>query len=172
MSFCPRTPKLGFPTFSKLGLAHLWRPITSSTNLRLRWSLKKSCSPCWELSNNMSHATCMQINWGDSWLLVVESQIGNLIPSHFLAITYVLNIQMDHANPFKTSRFQKLSNDIRNFSIQWFLTPLIALWRFKSPLGPKVGVHLGVWGFISSHSPTFSRAWNVILGLHFWPPPL
>ncbi len=26
---------------------------------------------------------------------------------------------------------------------------------------PKVGVHLGVWGFIPSHSLAFPRAWNV-----------
>jgi hypothetical protein len=32
----------------------------------------------------------------------------------------------------------------------------------------KVGAHLGVWGFIPSHSPTFREAWNVILGLHSW----
>jgi len=32
---------------------------------------------------------------------------------------------------------------------------------------PKVGVHLGVWGFIPSHSITFLGAWNVIPGLTF-----
>jgi hypothetical protein len=31
--------------------------------------------------------------------------------------------------------FQELCNDIRNFSIQWILTPTITLWRFGSPLG-------------------------------------
>jgi hypothetical protein len=39
---------------------------------------KQNCSPLWYLSNNMWHATWMQINWGDSWLLVVGSQIDNL----------------------------------------------------------------------------------------------
>jgi hypothetical protein len=29
----------------------------------------------------------------------------------------------------------------------------------------KVGVHLGVWLFIPSHSPTFLRTWNVTPGL-------
>jgi hypothetical protein len=42
---------------------------------------------------------------------------------------------MGHANPFYTFKFQKISNDIRNFSIHWVLTPTIALWKFKSPLG-------------------------------------
>jgi hypothetical protein len=36
----------------------------------------------------------------------------------------------------------------------------------------KVGVHLGVWRFIPSHSPTLPGAWNVTLGLHSWPVPL
>ncbi len=35
-----------------------------------------------------------------------------------LAITCVSNTPMDHASPFHTFTFQKLFNDIRNFSIQ------------------------------------------------------
>jgi hypothetical protein len=39
---------------------------------------------------------------------------------------------------------------------------------------PKVGVHLGVWGFIPSHSLALSRAWNVTfeftLAPHFCKP--
>jgi hypothetical protein len=34
---------------------------------------------------------------------------------------------------------------------------------------PKVGVPLGVWGFIPSHSFTLPRAWNVTPGLPSWP---
>jgi hypothetical protein len=30
----------------------------------------------------------------------------------------------------------------------------------RTPI-PKVRAHLGVWGFIPSHSPTFPGAWNV-----------
>jgi len=33
-------------------------------------------------------------------------------------------------------------------------------------LTPKVGVHLGVWGFIPSHFPTLPGAWNVTPKLH------
>ncbi len=35
-------------------------------------------------------------------------------------------------------------------------------------LTPKVRAHLGVWGFIPSHSPTFLGAWNVTPGLPTW----
>ncbi len=37
---------------------------------------------------------------------------------------------------------------------------------------PKVGAHLGVWGFIPSHYLAFSGAWNVNSGLPSWPTPL
>jgi len=78
MSFCPKTPKLGVRKFPKLRLLELCKPITLCEDLWLRWGLKQSCSPYWELSNDMWHATYTQINQGDSRLLVVGSQIGNL----------------------------------------------------------------------------------------------
>jgi len=70
--------QVGVPNFPKLGLLRLWRPITSSTDLRLRWDLKQSCILRQDLSNGMSHATYTKGNQGDSWLLVVRSQIANL----------------------------------------------------------------------------------------------
>jgi hypothetical protein len=36
----------------------------------------------------------------------------------------------------------------------------------------KMGVHLGVWGFIPSHSLTLSGAWDMTPKLPFWPAPL
>jgi len=78
MSFCPKTPKLGVLKFPKLGFTWLWMPITFCANLWLRWGMKESCSPHWELFNNMSHATCTYVNQGDYWLLMVGSQIGTL----------------------------------------------------------------------------------------------
>jgi hypothetical protein len=80
MSFFPRTPKLGIPKFPKWRLLWLWRPITFCADLWLKWGLKQSFNPHWEHSNNMWDATCTQVNQGDSWLLVVGSQIGNLTP--------------------------------------------------------------------------------------------
>jgi hypothetical protein len=50
----------------------------------------------------------------------------------------------------------------------WFLK----IWKSIGTPTPKVGAHLRVWGFIPSHSPTLPRAWNVTLGLPFWPAPL
>jgi hypothetical protein len=70
--------QVGAPKFPKLVLPRLWGPITLCVDLRLRWGLKQSCSTHWELFKGMWHATCTQGNQGDSWLLVVESQIANL----------------------------------------------------------------------------------------------
>jgi hypothetical protein len=33
---------------------------------------------------------------------------------------------------------------------------------------PKVKIHLGMWGFISSHFLTFPGAWNVTFKFHSW----
>jgi hypothetical protein len=35
---------------------------------------------------------------------------------------------------------------------------LLKIWESIKTPTPKVGVHLGVWGFIPSHSPTLMRA--------------
>jgi hypothetical protein len=51
----------------------------------------------------------------------------------------------------------------------------ITLWRFETPFGtstPKMGVHLGVWRFIHSHSFALLGTCNVTLKLPFWPTPL
>jgi hypothetical protein len=36
-----------------------------------------------------------------------------------------------------------------------------------TPPTPKVGAHLGVWGFIPSHSPSLPGAWDVIPSFPF-----
>ncbi len=75
--------QMGVPKLPKLGLSRLWGPITLCENLWLKWGLKKSYSPCWEVSNCMSHTTCTQGNRGDSWFLMVRGQIANLTPALF-----------------------------------------------------------------------------------------
>jgi len=72
MSFCQTNdiPKVG--TLVTLG-AHNF-----CADLWLRWGLKKSYSPCQDISNGMSHSTCTKRHWGDFQLLVVRSQIVNL----------------------------------------------------------------------------------------------
>jgi hypothetical protein len=81
MSFCLGISKLGISKFPKLRLLTFWRAITSCANLRLSLCLNKSCRLRRAFFNDMWHATYMEINQGDFQLLVVRSQIGNLIPN-------------------------------------------------------------------------------------------
>jgi len=123
----------------------------------------------------MWHATCTQGNQGDSQLLVVENQIGNLTPDPSLGH----NVCLKHPNgPCKPildiyvlrifQWYKKLFNPM-NFG-PWN-HPLKIQESIGTPT-PKMKVHLGVWGFISSHLPTLLGAWNVTPGLHSWPAPL
>jgi hypothetical protein len=71
---------VGVPKLPRMGVPQLCGIITSGADLRLGRVLNQSCSPCWELSNDVLHATCTQGNWVNSWLSVVGSQIANLTP--------------------------------------------------------------------------------------------
>ncbi len=75
-----RDSQVGILKFLQLGLPQLWRPITLCVDLQLKWGLKQSCSPRQHLSNDVWNATWTQGKQGDSKLLVVRSQIGNLTP--------------------------------------------------------------------------------------------
>jgi hypothetical protein len=44
----------------------------------------------------------------------------------------------------------------------------LKIWESTMTPIPKVRAHLGVWGFIPSHSLALLGAWNEILGLHIW----
>jgi hypothetical protein len=70
----------GVSKLSRFGLSGLWAFITSRPNLRLGRDLKKICSSPWKLSNDVLHSTYTHRDHVDSRLLVVRSQIANLIP--------------------------------------------------------------------------------------------
>jgi len=91
-----------------------------------------------------------------------------------LAITCVLSVRMGHASSFKTSTFQKLFNDIRNFLIQWVLTLVISLWRFGSPLGLQFPKWEFIWGCGGSfpHTLLHSGSMKCDSRAHSWPTPL
>ncbi len=79
--FLSRDSQMGVPKSPKLKLLQLWSPITLRANLGSRCNLKQSCSPCRELSNNMSHAVCKQVNRIDSRLFMVVNQTSSLTSS-------------------------------------------------------------------------------------------
>jgi hypothetical protein len=159
---------MGVPKFPNIGLSCLWGPITLSTHLH---SNEVSYSPCQDLFNGISHATCMQGNWSNSRLLIpnnlshgppfgpnlcVKCPNGSWKP--------ILDIYILRAFHWYKECLNPMGFDPCNFSLkpQEFIRTLI----------PKVRAHLGMWRFIPSHSPTFPRAWNVTPMLPPWPAPL
>ncbi len=98
----------------------------------------------------------------------VRSQIGNLTrnPSfgHNLCFRYsngsckpILNIYVLIAFQWYKELFNPMSLNPWN--------SFLKIWKSIGTLISKVGIHLGMWGFIPSHSPTLPGAWNVALEL-------
>jgi len=161
MTFCPSK-------FSQLGLPRLWGPRTLHANLWLKWGLKQSCSPGREISNSMSHATCMPGNRGDSRFLMIGSQIINLTfdPSfgHNLCFRCpnescgpILNIYIPRYFQWYKEHHNPLSFDPCNYSMK-------IQESIRTPT-PKKEAPLEVWRFIPSHFPTLSGAYSMTLGL-------
>jgi hypothetical protein len=133
-----KLPKLGFPW--------LWRPITLCTELWLRWGLKKSFSPCQEISNGMWHVTYTKGNQGDSWLLVVGSQIGNLICS----------FSFDHNLCFKypNGSWKPILDIYIPRTFQWYS-------EFFNPMGfDPCYCSLKIWESIRSQLPKWEFTWE------------
>jgi hypothetical protein len=148
---------MGVSKFPNLKLPQLWGPIALCENLQLGWGLKQSCSLRRELFNVIWHTTCTQGNQGDSCLLMVGSQIDNftldLFFGHNLCFKCpngsckpILDIYIPKAFPWYMELFNPMGFDACNRSLK--------IWKSITTPTPKVGAHLGVWGFISSHSPT------------------
>jgi hypothetical protein len=153
----------GSPEIAKIGTLTTLGPITLCVDLRLKWGLKQSCSPRWELSNNMSHATCTQGNRGDSWLLVIRSQIANLIIGLFFGHNLcfsclngsckpILDIYVSIAFEWYEKFFEPLGFDPCNHFLN--------IQESTRTLTPNMGIHLGVWGFFPSHSFALLGAWE------------
>jgi hypothetical protein len=81
----------------------------------------------------MWHTTCTQGIQGDSQLLVVESQIVNSTPDLSFADNFCFNHPNGSCEPILEIYILRVSNDIRNFTIQWVL-PL-------QSLSEKLGIH-------------------------------
>ncbi len=156
----------------RLGLLQLWGTITLRSDLWWKWPMKKICSPCRELSNSMSHATYTQGNWVDSRLLMVKSQIGNLTLGPpfghnlcFRCSNGWCKLILDIFVPRSFQRYKKL---FKPLSFDPYNCPL-KIWEFTGTPSPKVGVFLGVWGFIPSHSFALPGACGMTPEFFSWP---
>jgi hypothetical protein len=112
----------------------------------------------------MLHATCTQGNRGDSWFLMVKSQIVNL----------TFGPSFDHNLCFRCSNgsCEPISDIYIPRAFQWYIkcfNPIsfdpcnrsLKIWESIGTPTPKVGAHLGVWRFIHSltlfHTPRNMR---------------
>jgi hypothetical protein len=160
---------VGIPKSPKLGLLRLWSPITLQAKLQWRCSLKQSCSSYRELSKGMSHALRRQVNWVDSWLFMVRNQIGNLTPNLSFGHNLCFKCPNEQCKPILASTFQDLSNDIKNATSHWVLTPEIALWSFGSPKWTHHGSSLENLKVDSFTLFALPRTCDVIPGSPTWP---
>jgi len=76
----------------------------------------------------------------------------------------ILNIYVPKYFQWYKKKFNPLGFDPCNYSLK--------IWESTGTPIPKVGVHLGVWRFIPSHSPTLLGTWDVTPGLPSWLAPL
>jgi len=103
---------------------------------------------------------------------MVGSQIGNLTPG--LSFGHNLCFRCPNGS------WKPILNIYVSIDFQWYkkkfdpmgFDPCIRPLKIQKSIGtptPKMGIHLGVWGFIPSHSFALSGAWDVTLGFPSWP---
>jgi len=83
MAFFPGTPKLESRNCPKIvlgGVPGLWEVITPDYEVWSRRGLNQTCSPCRDLSNDVSHSQFGRREKVDSRLFMVGSQSASLIP--------------------------------------------------------------------------------------------
>jgi hypothetical protein len=106
----------------------------------------------------MSHVACTHRNRVDSQLLVVGSQTANLTPVHSFGHNLCYRCPNGRCKPIldiyasKAFRWYKKNIKVRSFDpCNHALKIWESFWPFGTPT-PNMGVHLGVWGFMPSHS--------------------
>jgi hypothetical protein len=118
----------------------------------------------------------MQGNRGDSRLLVVRSQFGNLTPDPSFDHNMCFRCPNGSCEPILDT-FQELSNDVRNSSIWWVFDPYnrsLKIWESIETPTPKMGItrECGRTILPLSHTLNLPGTWSVTPGLHSWPAPL
>ncbi len=160
MAFLSQDSRVEVPKSRQRGLPGLRGRITSFAKLWSQCGLKQSCSPCQELFNDMWHVAWSQVNWVDSWLLVVGNQTANLTPGLSFAHNLFCRCPNEPCEPildiytliafqwykelFKARRFDPCN---RALKIRESFRE-----SFRDSNSQHVGVHFGVWRLIPSHS--------------------
>jgi hypothetical protein len=128
----------------------------------------QSCSPHWKLSNGMWHATYTQGNWGNYQLLMVESQIANLTPSHSFGHNLCFKCPNESCKPILDIYvlrslwwYKEFFNLMGSDPLQSFFKDSEVHRDSNSQSGSSLG-SVRVHSFTLSYTP----------GLPFWPAPL
>jgi hypothetical protein len=102
---------------------------------------------------------------------MVGSQTANLAPdpsfNHNLCFRCSNGSCKPIPNMYVLTIFQWYKECLNSMSFGPFNRSL-KIWESIGTPIPKVGVSLGVWGFIPSHSFALPGTWNVTLGLPSW----
>jgi hypothetical protein len=112
----------------------------------------------------MWHATCMQRSHGNSWLLMVGSQITNLTPN----LTFDLSFGHNLCSIQPNGSCEPILNVYVLKDFQWYTklhNPMgfdlvIVLWRFESPLGLQLPKWEFTWECEGSFRHTFLHSWE------------
>ncbi len=139
--------------------------------------MRQNCWPSRELSKDMWHATYTHVIQGDSKPLVVRNQIDTLIFglsfSHNLYYKYSNGSCKPILNSYVLKYFQWYNERLNPMSFDPSNCSLKFLESTRTPI-PKMGVHLGVCGLITSDSLALPKVWvwflGYTLGLHLFMP--
>jgi hypothetical protein len=113
---------------------------------------KKNCNHCWKLFNGMSHATWMRENRVNFRFLMVGNQITSLTPG----LSFVHNMCFRCPN----GSYEPILDIYVSIAFQWYklfepmgFDPYNRALKIQESIPTfTMRVHLGVWGFIPSHS--------------------
>jgi hypothetical protein len=118
----------------------------------------------------MSHALCRQVNWVDSWLLVVGSQIDSLTPGPSFTHNLCFRCPNEQCEPILDIYTPRTFQCYKELFQPWSFDPWNRLLKIQECIGiptPKVELPLGVWGFTPSHFLALPGAFGVTPGLPF-----
>jgi hypothetical protein len=122
----------------------------------------------------MTHATCTQWNQGDSWLLVVNSQIANLTPGLSFGHNLCFSCPNGSCEPTLNIYVPRAFQWYKSFLIHWILTLVIAFWKLEIhwDSNSQNGSSLGI---VRVHSLTLfctPRSMKCDSQTQSWPAPL
>ncbi len=113
--------------------------------IQLRWGLKQSYSPCWEIFNNMLHVAYTQGNPVNSRLLVVKNQIVSLTP----------DLSFGHNLCFRcpNGRHGPILDIYASIAFQWY-KELFEAMSFD-PCNYALKIQESIWDSNSQHGSSF-----------------